>query len=163
MNPEQRGRWVTGLLLLAWLVVVAWQVDEHHRVGVAAKTDLEVSSQEIAHTLGAVTRALGYRGAVFQARLDPVLNELVKVRTNALAKSSGLLAVGLLNAEGDLVDAVPNTNLLSRDFLNNREHWSDNYVTFVLPVEGATNNPEGTTNNSNPTVVLPSFRGMTNG
>ncbi|HEY5040581.1 MAG TPA: ATP-binding protein [Verrucomicrobiae bacterium] len=166
MNPEQRGRWVTGLLLLAWLVVVAWQVDEHHRVGVAAKTDLEVSSQEIAHTLGAVTRALGYRGAVFQARLDPVLNELVKVRTNALAKSSGLLAVGLLNAEGDLVDAVPNTNLLSRDFLNNREHWSDNYVTFVLPVEGATNNPEGTTNNSNPTVVLPSpppFRDMTNG
>jgi len=161
MNPERRGRWVTALLLGAWLLVVAWQVDEHRRVVEAAQNDLRGSSHEIARTLGAVTRALQFRGAVFQERLDRVLSELVKVRTNALVKSSGLIAVGLLNTEGDPVVTAGDTNLLSREILGERERWSDEYVTFVLPVEGANVSPEGVTNN--PTVVLPSFPRPTNG
>jgi len=165
MNPERRGRWVAGLLLGAWLVIVAWQLDEHSKVVEAARNNLRGSSQEIARTLGDVTRALQFRGAIFQQRLDPILEEMVRVRTNALVKSSGLLAVGLLNTEGDLVDAVGDTNLLSRDALGDHEQWSDKFVMFVLPVEGASVNPEGVTNN-NPPVVLPlppSFRNMTNG
>jgi len=161
MNPERRGRWVTALLLGAWLIVVAWQVDEHRRVVEAARNDLRGSSHEIARTLGAVTRALQFRGAIFQERLDRVLNELVKNRTNALVKSSGLIAVGLLNTEGDPVVTAGDTNLLSREILGERERWSDEYVTFVLPVEGANVSPEGVTNN--PTVVLPSFPRPTNG
>jgi signal transduction histidine kinase len=164
MNPERRGRWVAGLLLGAWLVIVAWQLDEHSKVVEAARNNLRGSSQEIARTLGDVTRALQFRGAIFQQRLDPILGEMVKVRTNALVKSSGLLAVGLLNTEGDLVDAVGDTNLLSRNALGEHEQWSDKFVMFVLPVEGASVNPEGVTNN-NPTVVLPSapsFRSTTN-
>ena len=76
-----------------------------------------------------------------------MLNELVNSRTNALVNSSGLLAVGLLNTDGEPVVSAGDTNLLSREILAEREHWSDNYVTFVLPVEGASVNPEGATNN----------------
>ncbi len=93
MNPERRGRWVTGLLLGIWLLVVGWQAEEHQRVVEAAKQDLRSRAHEIAGTLSAVTRALVFRGAIFQERLEPVLSELVRVRTNALVKSSGLLAL----------------------------------------------------------------------
>src|SRR3984957_6442438 len=156
MKSERRGRWVTGLLLGAWLLVVAWQVEEHHRVVGAAKSDLRIRSREIAGTLSAVTRALRFRGAIFQERLEPVLNELVNNRTNAPVK---LIYVGLLNTDGEPVVAVGDTNLFSHEILAESEVWSDYYVTFVLPVEGASVS-EGVTNN--PTVVLPPFRIFTN-
>ena len=158
MNPERRSRWVSGLLLGAWLLVVAWQVDEHQRVVEAAKTDLRSRAHEIAGTLGAVTRALRFRGAIFQERLEPVLNELVSNRTNSLVK---LIYVGLLNTDGEPVVAVGDTNLFSHEILAGSELWSDNYVTFVLPVEGASVSPEGVTNN--PTVIVPPRGNFTNG
>jgi signal transduction histidine kinase len=152
---------ISTLLLSGWLLVVAWQVEEHLRVVEAAKSDLRNRSREIASTLSAVTRALRFRGAVLQERLEPVLNELVNNRTNALVKTSGLDAIGLLNTDGDPVVAAGDTNLLSREILAERERWSDHYVTFVLPVEGASVSPEGATN---PTVVIPPFpRNATNG
>ena len=158
MNPERRSRWVAGLLLGVWLLVVGWQITEHHRVVEAAKSDLRSRSHEIAGTLSAVTRALRFRGAIFQERLEPVLNELVSNRTNSLVK---LIYVGLLNTDGEPVVAVGDTNLFSHEILAGSELWSDNYVTLVLPIEGASVSPEGVTNN--PTVVLPSFRNFTNG
>ena len=157
MNPERRGRWVTGLLLGAWLLVVGWQVEEHQRVVEAAQSDLRSRSHEIAGTLSAVTRALRFRGAVFQERLEPVLNELVNNRTNALVK---LIYVGLLNTDGEPVVAVGDTNLFSHEVLAGSELWSDSYVTFVLPVEGASVSPESPTNNA--TVLIPPFRNLTN-
>ncbi len=160
MNREQKSNWVGTLLLAAWLLVIVWQVTEHRRVVEAAKADLRNRSHEIASTLSAVTRALRFRGAVFQERLDPVLNELASVRTNALVSASQLLAVGLLNNEGDIVAAAGETNLLSRESAGETERWSDENVIFILPVEGASVNPEGGTNN--PTVVIPSFRNLTN-
>ena len=160
MNREQKSTWVGTLLLAAWLLVVVWQVTEHRRVVEAAKADLRNRAHEIASTLSAVTRALRFRGAVFQERLDPVLNELASVRTNALVSASQLLAVGLLNNEGDIVAAAGETNLISRESAGETERWSDENVIFILPVEGASVNPEGGTNN--PTVVIPSFRNLTN-
>jgi signal transduction histidine kinase len=160
MNNKSRGRWLTGMLLGAWLLVVAWQLEEHHRVVEAAKSDLRNRSHEIANTLSAMTRALRFRGAVFQERLDPVLNELVNGHTNALVNSSGILAVGLLNTDGDPVVSAGDTNLFSREILAESERWTDAHVTFVLPVEGANVNPEGA--NSNATVVIPSFPRLTN-
>lgn len=157
MNSKQRSGWVTGLLLGAWLLVVGWQAEEHQRIVEAAKSDLRGRSHEIAGTLGAVTRALRFRGAIFQERLEPVLNELVNNRTNSIVK---LFYVGLLNTDGDPVVAVGDTNLLSRETLAAGETWSANYVAMVLPMEGASVSPEGVTNN--PTVVLPSFRSFTN-
>ncbi len=160
MNREQKNTWVGTLLLAAWLLVVVWQVTEHRRVVEAAKSDLRNRSREIASTLSAVTRALRFRGAVFQERLDPVLNELASARPNALVSTSQLLAIGLLNNEGDIVAAAGETNLISRESAGETERWTDENVLFVLPVEGASVNPEGGTNN--PTVVIPSFRNLTN-
>jgi signal transduction histidine kinase len=160
MKPAGRSQLISTLLLSGWLVVVGWQVEEHLRVVEAAKSDLRNRAHEIASTLSAVTRALRFRGAIFQERLEPVLNELVNNRTNALVKTSGLNALGLLNTDGDPVVTAGNTNLLSREILAERERWSDQYVTFVLPIEGASVSPEGATN---PTVVIPPFpRNLTN-
>ena len=158
MEFKRRHQLAAGLLAAAWLLVVGWQAQEHRRVVEAAKSDLRSRSHEIAGTLSAVTRALRFRGAVFQERLEPVLNELVNSRPNALVK---LIYVGLLNTDGDPVVAVGDTNLFSHEIIAEGEHWSDNDVVFVLPIEGASVSPEGVTNN--PTVVLPSFRDLTNG
>ena len=160
MEIKRQGKMVYGLLGALWLLVVSWQVEEHMRVVEAAQADLRNRSHEIAGTLSAVTRALRFRGAIFQERLEPVLNELVNSRTNAVMNVSGLLAVGLLNTEGDPVVTAGDTNLLTKDVLTEREHWSVDSVTFVLPIAGAAVSPEGRTNNA--TFVMPSFRELTN-
>ena len=106
MQPRRNSTLIYGLLLGAWLLVVAWQVEEHVRVREAAKSDLRNRSNEIANTLSAVIRALRFRGTVLQDRLEPVLNVLVNGRTNQLVKSSELISVALLNTAGDPVIAV---------------------------------------------------------
>ena len=161
MELARQRRLIFGLIAGAWLLVVGWQAEEHLRVVEAAKTDLRNRTREIASTLSAVTRALRFRGAVFQERLEPVLNELVSNHTNSFVNSSGLLAIGLLNTDGDPVVTAGNTNLLSRELLAERERWDGDCVRFVLPVAGPSVNPEGATNNA--TVVIPAFRDMTNG
>ena len=161
MDSKRRSNLVYGLLTGVWLLVVAWQCEEHYRVVNAAKIDLRHRSHEIADTLSAVTRALRFRGATPQDRLDPVLNELVNSRTNEPASSIRLLSVGLLNTNGETIVAVGETNLLSREILGERESWSDDYVTFIWPVDGASVNPEDTNNHA--TVLLPRFRDFTNG
>ena len=90
MELKRHGKLVYGLLGAAWLLVAGWQVEEHLRVVAAARNDLRNRSHEIASTLSAVTRALRFRGAIFQERLEPVLNELVNNRTNLIVTSSGL-------------------------------------------------------------------------
>jgi signal transduction histidine kinase len=160
MQPKRNRNLVYGLLFGGWMLVVAWQVEEHSRVVEAARSDLRNRSHEIASTLSAVTRALRFRGAIFQERLEPVLDELVSARTNAIVNASGLLAVGLLNTEGEPVVTAGSSNLISPEILAEREHWAEDYVTFVLPIAGAAVNPEGGTNNA--TVVLPSFHDLTN-
>jgi len=163
MEIKTNQRLVASILIGVWLLVVGWQTEEHLRVVDAARSDLRGSSREIARTLGAVTRALQFRGAIFQERLEPVLNELAKVHTNALVKSGGLLALGLLNTEGEPVVTAGEARLLTKEVLAEREQWTKDYVTFLLPVEGANVNPEGGPNNA--TVVLPpqAFRNFTNG
>lgn len=160
MELNRRRHFVFALLAGAWLLVAGWQVQEHQRVVKTAKSDLRNRSHEIASTLSAVTRALRFRGAIFQERLDPVLNELVSPHTNALLKSSGLKALALLNVDGETVVSVGDTNLLAREMTAERETWSLDHVTFVLAMAGANVSPEGATDN--PTVVLPSFRNLTN-
>ncbi|HEY4414601.1 MAG TPA: HAMP domain-containing sensor histidine kinase [Verrucomicrobiae bacterium] len=158
MKLDQRGKWVFGLLLGTWLLVVAWQIDEHHNVVEAAKSDLRSRSHEIAGTLNAVTRALQYHGAVFQDRLEPILNELVNNRSNYVVK---LFYVGLLNTDDQPIVAVGDTNIFSHETLSGNEFWSDNHVTFVWPVEGASVSAEGVTNA--PTVLFSPPRNFTNG
>ena len=160
MELKRQSKTVYGLLAGVWLVVAGWQCQEHFRVVETAKSDLRNRSREIASTLSAVTRALRFRGAIFQERLEPVLNELVSNRTNAIVSSSGLLAVSLLNTEGNPMVTAGDTNLLAREISAERERWSDACVTFVLPLAGASVGSENSSNNT--TVVLPPFHELTN-
>src|SRR6266571_8065105 len=102
MEITRRSVLVYGLLAAVWLLVLGWQIEEHHRVKEAAKTDLRNRSKEIAKTVGAFIRGLRFRGGgpVSRERLEPVLNELVNSRTNELFKSSELLGIELFNAAG---------------------------------------------------------------
>ena len=160
MELTRRRLLVYGLLLGVWLVVVGWQVEEHVRIKDAAKADFRNRSKEIANTLSAVIRAMRFRDAVLQDRLEPVLSELVNERTNELVKSSELLSIALLNTAGDpVVSAGSPMNLQQKDLLQEGEHWGPNSVTFVTAIAGASATPEGVTNT---TVVLPSFRSLTN-
>ena len=148
MEPKRRDTLVYTLLVVVWLVVVAWQVEEHIRVLSAAKTDLRNRSTEIADTLSAVVRASRFRGAVVGDRLGLVLNELA--RTNELIGSAGVLSIALLNTNGDPVVTAGNTNLIPKAALSEGVFWTRDDVTFVNPVWGAS-----IENASNATVVLP--------
>jgi nitrogen-specific signal transduction histidine kinase len=151
---------IYGLLLGVWLLVTGWQVEEHGRIKEAARTDLRNRSKEIANTLSAVIRAMRFRDAVLQDRLEPVLNELVNERTNELVGSSELLSIALLNPAGNPVVSAGNSiNLQQKDLLQEGEHWGTASVTFVTAIAGVNVNPEGETN---ATVILPSFRNLTN-
>jgi signal transduction histidine kinase len=147
MELKRRNTVVYGVLLGIWLLVVAWQGDEHLRVKAAAKTDLRNRSTEIANTLSAVVQASRFRGAVVPDRLGPYLNELT--RTNELVNLSGVLSIALLNTNGDPVVTAGNTNLIPKAALSEGELWTPEYVTFVNPVWSASENA------SNATVVLP--------
>jgi signal transduction histidine kinase len=160
MKPKRHSPLIYGLLLGVWLLVVGWQVEEHVRITDAAKADLRNRSKEIANTLSAVIRAMRFRDAVLQDRLEPVLNELVNEHTNELVRSSELLSIALLNTAGDpVVSAGSPMNLQQKDLLQEGEHWGANNVTFVTAIAGVSMTPEGVTNT---TVVLPSFRSLTN-
>ncbi|HEY1787470.1 MAG TPA: ATP-binding protein [Verrucomicrobiae bacterium] len=150
MEPKRRDTLVYGLLVGIWLLVVAWQVEEHLRVESTAKNDLRNRSTEIADTLSAVVRASRFRGAVVQDRLGLVLNELA--RTNELVGSAGVLSIALLNSSGDPVVTAGDTNLIPKEELSEGVFWTRDNVTFVNPLWGASINSE---NASNATVVLP--------
>jgi signal transduction histidine kinase len=160
MELKRRNLFVYGLLLAVWVLVIAWQVEEHHKIRESAKTDLRRSSKAIANTVGAFIRGLQFRGAVLSDRLEPVLNELVGA-TNELVKSSELLSIALLNGSGDrLASAGKPIDLAQSEIVQEGERWGLHSVTMVYPVEGAAVSLEGATNAT--TVVLPPFRELTN-
>lgn len=161
MELTRRSLLVFVLLTAVWALVVVWQGEEHWRVRQAAKTDLSNRSRDIANTVSACIRGMRFRGAVFQERLEPVLQELVNSRSNELIKSSELISIALLNAAGEPVASAGRPiDFTQREILQKGERWGHNTVTFVNPVDlGATLSSEDGTN---PTVVLPPFRSMTN-
>src|SRR5471030_32426 len=138
MELKRRKTLIYGLLLGGWLLVVAWQIEEHSRVQEAARVDLRNSSKEIRNTLSAVMRALSFVGGrqVLQQRLQPVLNELVS--TNELDNSGSLLSIALLNTAGEPIAAAGKTNLMPNEVWSggaDGEYWMHDSVTFVNPIE----------------------------
>ena len=160
MELSRRTLTVYMLLAAVWALVVVWQAEEHYRFRAAAKADLSNRSKDIANTVSACIRGMRFRGAVLQERLQPVLNELVGSRTNALF-SSQVSSIALLNAAGErIAEAGRPIDLDQKDILQQGEHWGPRNVIFVNLVDlGATGVWEGGTN---PTVVLPLFREFTN-
>ncbi len=130
---------IYGLLLGVWVLVVAWQVEEHVRIRDAARTGLRKRSEAIANTLGAVVRGLQFRGAVFRDRLEPVLGELVVGYTNGAAAGE-VISIALLNAAGESVASAGRpVDLEQKDLLQAGEHWGLRSMTRVYSVEGVTN------------------------
>ena len=81
MELTRRSLLVYGFLAALWVLVVGWQAQEHIRVREAARTDLRNRSKDIANTISAIIRGMRFRGAIPKERLEPVLNELVKLMT----------------------------------------------------------------------------------
>ncbi len=161
MQSSRRNKIVYSLLAAVWALVLAWQAEEHFRVRAAARADLKSRSRDIANTVSACVRGMRFRGAVFQERLESVLEELVSGRTNQLVKASELLSIALLNAAGEAVAAAGRPiDFAQREIFQSGERWGPRSVTFVNPVDlGASLGMEG---GSNPVVVLPPMRGFTN-
>ncbi len=163
MQPRRNSTLIYGLLLGVWVLVVAWQVEEHVRVREAARTDLRKRSEAIANTLGAVVRGLQFRGAVFRDRLEPVLGELVAGDTNGAAAGE-VISITLLNAAGEPVASAGRpVDLEQKDILQAGEHWGLRSMTRVYSVEGAFLNPEGNTNSQAPLILEPRTNSMRGG
>jgi signal transduction histidine kinase len=160
MELSRRSLLVYGFLAAVWVLVLAWQAQEHIRVREASKTDLRNRSKDIANTLSAIIRGMRFRGAIPQERLEPVLKELIHGRTNELIKSSELISIVLLNATNQPVASAGRPIDLQReDFLREGEHWGPRSVTLVNPVDlGASLSTEGITN----TLILPPLSEFTN-
>ena len=163
MQPRRNSTLIYGLLLGVWVLVVAWQVEEHVRVREAGKTGLRKRSEAIANTLGAVVRGLQFRGAVFRDRLEPVLGELVAGDTSGTA-SGEVMSIALLNAAGEPVASAGRPiDLEQKDILQAGEHWGSRSMTRVYSVEGAFLNPEGDTNSQAPLILEPRTNSMRGG
>jgi len=163
MQPRRNSTLIYGLLLGVWVLVVAWQVEEHVRIREAAKTGLRKRSEAIANTLGAVVRGLQFRGAVFRDRLEPVLGELVAGYTNG-AVGGEVISIALLNAAGESVASAGRPiDLEQKDILQVGEHWGLRSMTRVYSVEGAFLNPEGNTNSQAPLILEPRTNSMRGG
>ncbi len=155
MQPKRHSFLIYSLLLGVWVLVVAWQIDEHVRVREAAKTGLRKRSEAIANTLGAVVRGLQFRGAVFRDRLEPVLGELVAGDANSTV-SGEVISIALLNAAGEPVAAAGRpVDLEQKDILQVGEHWGLKSMTRVYSVEGAFLNPSGNSNSPAPLILEP--------
>lgn len=159
MDLSRRTTAIYGFLLVFWVLVLGWQVEEHVRVKEAAKTELRDNARVIANFLSATIRGQRFREVVIQDRLEPVLNLLVNGRTNELVRPSELLAVTLLNSAGDPVVSVGDTNYSQLKLTQEGEYWGPKAVTFVNPVYGVSIT-EGESTNS--IIVLPPRRDMTN-
>ncbi len=150
MDLRLRNTAIYGFLLVIWLLVVGWQVEEHVRVREAAKTDLRNRAGVYANFLSATIRGQRFRSTLFRERLEPVLKLLVKGGTNELVRPSELIAVTLLNSAGDPVVAVGDTNVI-QSAVTEGENWGPKVVTFVSAIPGIRITDGDTTN---PVVVV---------
>jgi signal transduction histidine kinase len=156
MEPKRRSTLIYGLLLATWVVVVVWQMDEHARVEEGGRNDLRSRSKAIASTLGAVIRGQQFRGAVFRNNLEPVLNELVGVRTNELTQPGEVISIALLNSAGGEITSAgrPIGEILEqKDLHQEGEHWGTRSMTSVFSIRGAFRNQEDTTNAQGPLIL----------
>ena len=74
MLPQRHSLLIYGLLLGVWVLVMAWQVEEHVRVRNAARVALVNRAKDISTTLGIVLRSQRrFGGVVSKERLEASL------------------------------------------------------------------------------------------
>ncbi len=146
MNPARRSNLVYALLVLAWVLVLGWQIGEHLRVRQRTRAELINRTKDISSTVGTVLRSQSWFGVISKERLESALAGLVR--------PGELNALALLNAAGDVVaSAGTNTDLQPRGTVRPAELWERDTVTLVNLVDlgaNVTRDLEGT----NPPIVL---------
>jgi signal transduction histidine kinase len=139
-----------SVLAAVWVLVAAWQVEEHVRVRDVAENELRNRAQVIANTLSAIIRGMRFRGGIPKDRIESVLNEMVTNPTNGPIAQTELVAINLLNASNEVVARVGPTIVLQREDLQQQgEHWGQRTVTLVNVVNFDT-------------VILPPLSELTN-
>jgi len=148
MQPGRNRTLIYGLLLGVWVLVMAWQVEEHVRVRNAARTALVNRAKDISTTLGIVLRSQRrFGGVVSKERMEASLAELVK------QESAELSGIALLNAAGEMVASAGTGTDFQTLAAGTTESWTAQAVTLVNPVDLGTNltyDFEGT----NPPIIL---------
>ncbi len=147
MNITRRTLLVCGLLLAAWGIVLVWQGVEHVRVRNSARAALINRAKDISGILGLVLRSQRrFGGVISKERLESALKDLVK--------QGDLIAIGLLNASGEVVASTgTHLDLEPKDFLRSGEHWTSQSVTLANLVDLGTNVTREL-GGTNPTIVL---------
>ena len=149
MLPQRHSPLIFGLLLGVWVLVMAWQVEEHVRVRNAARVALVNRAKDISTTLGIVLRSQRrFGGVVSKERLEASLAELAK------QESAELRGIALLNAAGEMVaSAGTGTDFQIKGATDATGRWDSQTVTLVNPMDLGTNltyDFEGT----NPPIIM---------
>jgi signal transduction histidine kinase len=133
MEISRRNTLVYGLLLAVWVLVVAWQVEEHLRVREAARAELVHSARDISTTVGIVLRSQRrFGGVVNKERVESALTDLVQ--------PGKLNGIALLNAGGDVVASAGTlTNVQIGEINGTAERWEKQTVTLMNLVDLGTN------------------------
>lgn len=155
-NMNHRGRWVYGVLLAIWAVILAWQFGEHARVSRVAKVALINRAKDISTTLGVVLRSQRRFGVIPKDRLESALTELTNPEE--------LKAVAMLNAVGEVVASagVPIDFALT-GLVPTGEHWGESTVALMNLVDLGVNMTAAEFETTNPPIVIPPWdRSATN-
>lgn len=155
MELNRRTFVVYVLLAFAWLVVAAWQLQEHVRVEKYARSALLSRSKDIADTLGSFIRGLEFRGAVLGNRLQPVLEELISDNSGDRSRSGELLSVAVLNALGEPIASAGRLSAYPHPDLQDGERWGPVSLVIAYPIEGVRLSSEGNTNTVAPVLLPP--------
>lgn len=132
MDIGRRSTLIYGLLLAAWVLVLAWQTAEHFRVRRAARAQLIYRAQDISTTLGIVLRSQRRFGVLSKERLESALHDLVR--------PGELNGIALLNAAGDVVASAGTLgDFQAKGVEGPAERWDEQTVTLMNLVDLGTN------------------------
>jgi signal transduction histidine kinase len=138
MQPRRNSTLIYGLLLGVWVLVVAWQIEEHVRVQNEARAALVNRAKDISTTMGIVLRSQRrYGGVVSKERLEFSLQEL------ANQENAELSGIALLNEAGEVVasagTAIDPANFTTLASAGTTENWGAQTVALFTPVDLGTN------------------------
>ncbi|HOJ60755.1 MAG TPA: ATP-binding protein [bacterium] len=117
------------ILMLIWLVILGWQVIDHHRFKDNARTALLNRARDITNSLATVIRSMRrFGGVISKNRLEQALQDL--------SRQEDLRSIALLNALGEVVTSAGETTQIDiEDLPHTGERWGRETVTFVNLVD----------------------------
>ncbi|MFB3787669.1 MAG: PAS domain-containing sensor histidine kinase [bacterium] len=145
----QRKTTIPLILVLIWLVIIGWQVIDHHRFKANVRTGLLNRTRDITNSLATVIRSMRrFGGVISKNRLEQALQDL--------SKQEDLQSIALLNALGEVVtSAGESTTPIDIDNLpQTGERWGTETVTYVNLVDLGVD-PEDTRPGEPRTLILP--------